>query len=133
MKNTDVSALSNEQLVAMYVDVSIRQADALLRNDLRRVNRLVDRQRIITETLRARGTEARRALIPLLDYVGQKSPWFSQERAQVRLNAATTLLAIVPEKARATLEELAARGPGDQKLSASMCLWHLETGVYKPT
>ena len=133
MKKPDLSALSTEQLVAMYIDISTQEAEALERNLLRRVNKLIDQERAVDETLRERGPEARRALIPLLDYVGQKSPWFAAERAQVRLNAAKTLLAIVPEQARATLEELAARAPGDQKLSASMCLWHLETGVYKPT
>jgi len=133
MKRPDLSVRAVGELVDMYIDISVKQAESLLANNLGRGKKLFFELEEIDNMLRNRGLEARKALIPLLDYAGRKSPFFPSERAQVRLNAAKTLLAIVPDKARATLEELATRGPSIQRLSARMCLRHLEEGVYKPT
>jgi HEAT repeat protein len=73
--------------------------------------------------IRGRGVDARRMLVPLLDH----------RNAQVRINAAKALLAVVPERARATLEALASNAPSIQRLDARMCLNHLDKGIFKPT
>jgi hypothetical protein len=77
----------------------------------------------IENVLRARGLEARRALLPLLKH----------RHPQVRLDAAKHLLGIAPEEAQASLEDLAAHGPDQQRGAAGMCLWYVEQGIFKPT
>ena len=119
----DVDAMSTEQLVAAYVALCLDEDDATLRSQMGRANRAVRQRMKIESVLRARGMHERCALIPLLKHPS----------AQVRLNSAKDLLAVVPAEARATLEELAAHGPGDQRGSAGMCLALLDDGTFKPT
>jgi hypothetical protein len=119
----DLGAVPTEQLVAAYVDLSLHEDDATLRNQVGRGNRAVRQRMKIEGVLRARGMHARRALVPLLKHPS----------AQVRLNSAKDLLAVVPAEARATLEELATHGPGDQRGSAGMCLLLMDDGTFKPT
>jgi len=106
-------------------------ADALAHADW--IKEQLDNIRAIEESLRARGTEARKVLVPLLTYSGAPSPFAEDRTAQVRLNAAKELLAVVPVPARATLEHLAAHGPSAQSGDAGMCLQFLQDGVFKPT
>jgi hypothetical protein len=124
---------TTEELVRKFIDFSIEQADALEINDVRTYRRLYQRLDEIEMTLRRRGLEARRALVPLLDYTHQKSPYYMHQPAQVRLNAAKELLAVAPEKALATLENLATQGPSPQRGAAGMCLEFLKDGTFKPT
>jgi hypothetical protein len=133
MTTRQYSAMSDQQLAEAFVEISVKEADAKGRRDSRTVNKLIKQLRAIEETLRARGPEARKVLVPLLSYRVRPSPFFADQTAQVRLNAAKELLAVVPDQARATLEDLAARGPSAQSGSAGMCLQLLEDGVFKPT
>jgi hypothetical protein len=94
---------------------------------------LIKHLQAIEEILRARGPEARKVLVPLLSYRPGSLQLFADQTAQVRLNAAKELLAVVPDEARATLEELAAHGPSFQSGSAGMCLQLLDDGIFKPT
>ena len=133
MTTRQYSAMSNEQLAEAFVEISVKEADAMGLRDSRAVNKLIKQLRAIEETLRARGPEARKILAPLLRYSTRASPFFADQTAQVRLNAAKELLAVVPDQARATLEHLAAHGPSAQSGSAGMCLLFLDDGVFKPT
>jgi Domain of unknown function (DUF2019) len=132
MTNRQYSDMSDEQLGKAFVEISVKEADAMGLRDSRAVNKLIKQLRAVKEVLRARGPEARKVLQPLLSYPASRSP-FADQAAQVRLNAAKELLAVVPEQARATLEHLAAHGPSAQSGDAGMCLQFLQDGVFKPT
>lgn len=123
MKKSDFSGIATEQLVNAYADLSQKQADALERFEVAEVNRLFSRRMEIKKVLRARGPEAGRALMPLLNH----------RNAQVRLNAAEDLMAIAPRRARAALEDIAAHGPSQQKGAAGMYLLQFDEGAFKPT
>jgi Domain of unknown function (DUF2019) len=123
MTMRNLQTAPNDQLVASYVELSQKEDDAMLRNDIARAARLVHQRKEVDDVLRARGVHARRMLLPLLRH----------PNAQVRLNAAKHLLAVAPTDARATLEDLAARGPGQQQGSAGMCLALVDDGTFKPT
>lgn len=125
--------MSDEQLAKAFVDISIKQADATGLRDSRATNKLFKHLQAIEEILRARGPEARKVLVPLLSYRPDSSQLFADQTAQVRLNAAKELLAVVPNEARAALEELAKHGPSFQSGSAGMCLQFLDDGIFKPT
>ncbi len=123
MSDGQIETLPMEQLVERYVKLSLAQCDATEVDDHETYNELFDEIGTISNVLRARGADARRALLPLL----------SHENAQVRFNAAHDLLAIEPERARAALEWVAKWGPGPQRGSAGMSLHRLDSGQYKPT
>ena len=133
MTDYPYSGMSDGQLAKAFVYISIKQADATGRRDARASSKLIKHLQAIKEILRARGPEARRVLVPLLSYRPDSSQLFRDQTAQVRLNAAKELLAVVPAEARAALEELAERGPSFQRGSAGMCLQFLDDGIFKPT
>ena len=133
MTNYPYSEMSDEQLAKAFVEISIKEADAMGLRKSREVNGLIKQSRAIEETLRARGLEARKVLVPLLGCSDARSSFAKEFEAQVRLNAAKELLAVVPEQARATLEDLAAHGPSAQSGRAGMCLQFLDDGIFKPT
>ena len=81
--------------------------------------------------LRRRGTEARRALVPLLNCPRDAGPLSAV--AQCRYNAAWELLAVEPARARATLEELANSVTRYQMAHARRTLGILDDGTLKPT
>ena len=124
MTKFDPSKLTIDALVSAYRELCVKDYDARDCGDRPKVRRYFDEMTAIEEVLRSRGPEARRALIPLL----------KDHHAQVRLNTAKALLAVVPAEARATLEQLAAHAPdGSQSGSAGMCLELLDNGWFKPT
>jgi Domain of unknown function (DUF2019) len=123
MKKDDWTSQSIQDLVAAYLDVSLREADAVERGEIAKVRKLFDERMQIDRSIRSRGLQARKSLIPLLKH----------RNAQVRLNAAKQLLAVAPKEARATLEDLAAHGPSQQRGEAGMCFWYMENGIFKPT
>jgi HEAT repeat protein len=122
MKTEELSSMTPEALIGEYIDVSCRQADAIDMHEMREVKRLFDRLAAIEDVLGARGPEALRSLIPLLKH----------RNAQVRLNAAKELMSVAPAEARATLEDLAARGPTQQSGDAGMHLLYIDRGTLKP-
>lgn len=123
MKRDDWAKQSIQYLIAAYLDVSLREADAVERCETAKVRRLFDERMKVDRSIRARGLEARKSLMPLLKH----------RNAQVRLNAAKHLLAVAPNEARATLADLAAHGPSQQRGNAGMCFWYMEKGIFKPT
>ncbi len=133
MTSRNYSEMSDEELAKAFVEISVSEADAIGLGKVRTMRKLFDQLRALKETLRARGPEARRVLVPFLSYSPPSASIFADQAAQVRLNAARELLAVVPEQARAALEDLAANGPSAQSGRAGMCLQFLEDGVFKPT
>jgi hypothetical protein len=85
-----------DELVQLFVEVSDRQGEALLDDDTRRYSRLFVRNLAIDNELRAGGPGARLAL---------KRP-FTHPNPQVRFEAATAIVALVPDDARAVLRRI---------------------------
>jgi hypothetical protein len=127
---TDLKGQPAEALIDLFIEISMQMARAQERFDSTTYNRHFDRMIKVEKELRSRGTDARLALAPLLDY---RRPKYRNDpgSAQVRLNAAKELFALLPERARATLEELAASGPEDQKFGARMTFYYLENGTFQ--
>ncbi len=123
MKRVKLSAMTTEQLVQLFAEFAVRQDAALLYRAQGEVNRLYDKIERIKAELKSRPGDQRSALLPLYDH----------KNMQVRVKAAKATLAVAPEMARAQLEAVKASGWQPQALDAGMCLWNLETGVFKPT
>ena len=123
MKERNVNILTIEQLVARFVDIALAQDNAMLHDQTAKFNRLYGEMDRVDNELRARGTEARLALVALYDH----------PNPQVRLKAAVRTLGVAPAEARRVLEAIEASGELPQALDAGMSLWNLDRGVFKPT
>jgi hypothetical protein len=131
MKSPKLQDLSNEQLAERFKELSLQQGEAEMSNDMRTYNRRTQQVDDVSAELRRRGTEARRALVPLLDC--PRNPGLLSAVAQCRYNAAWELLAVEPTRARATLEELANSVTQYQMAHVRHTLGVLDDGTFKPT
>ena len=100
MTRLDLSKLSLDDLLERYVELSIRQGEALESGTISQVNRLGEQIYKISKELKARPGDRRDAFLKL----------FSHPNAQVRFNAATSSIAIVPLEARQTIQAIADSG-----------------------
>jgi Domain of unknown function (DUF2019) len=123
MIESKLEILSVEQLVARFVDIGVRQSDALLRLETTKFNRLFDQMEAVKEELKRRPGDQRSSLLSLYDH----------PNAQVRLKAATATLAIAPQAARQLIEAIAASREYPQAGYAGMALTNLDNGIFKPT
>ena len=123
MKRIDLRTMSVDQLVERFTEICLAQDDALHNERPAQYNRLYDRTIEVTDELRARGPEARLALVNLFDH----------PNAQVRLRAAAQSLAVVPERARRVLEVMQQAKEFPQAGSAGMILWSLDDGTFART
>lgn len=124
MKKTkrDLSSLTEQALLDLFVKYAIEQDDALLGFEVARSNRMYWAIKDVTNELKSRPGDRRRALIP----------FYRHGNPQVRLKAAEATLALEPVAARAVLESLCSiHGP--QRLDAGMAISGLDDGSYKPT
>jgi hypothetical protein len=122
MKNKALSGMSEAELVALFMKYAVDQDDALLGNEIGKVNKLYWKITAIKDELKSRPGDGRRALVPLFDH----------PNPQVQVKAAKATLALVPVAARQVLESLqTCRGP--QQLEAGMTLAFLDDGTFKPT
>ena len=131
MKSPKLEDSSNEQLAEQFRQLSLQQGEAEMSNDMRKYRRCYDRLNEISDELKRRGPEARRALLPLLNC--PRSAGLLSAVAQCRYNAASELLAVEPGRARATLEELANSVTQFQMALARQTLGVLDNGTFKPT
>lgn len=122
MKRQDVSQSSTEDLVRAYVRFALQQDEAVLVWQTKEANRLYWILDSISDELKSRPGDQRRALMPLYDH----------PNPQVRLKAAEATLAIAPEAAKAVLQSLRSIN-GPQRLDAGMLILGLEDGSFKPT
>jgi hypothetical protein len=114
---------SVEELVQRFTEIALKQYDALLDNNTRWYNQLFDQMNLVREELRSRPGDQRWALVRLFDH----------PNAQVRVKAAKSTLVLVPDQARAVLQNVADSNKGYQSLDAGMCLTNLDRGIFKPT
>ncbi|MGB5904685.1 MAG: DUF2019 domain-containing protein [Xanthobacteraceae bacterium] len=100
MRNLDLSKLDIGALLKLHVEWSVQQDVALQRANISKVNKLGGRINQINEELKRRPGDQRSALAPLL----------SHPNAQVRFNAAQSLIRILPIEARQTIQVIADSG-----------------------
>jgi uncharacterized protein DUF2019 len=123
MSGLDLKAMTVDQLVARFVDICLRQDEALLEEDLAKFRRLFEQMRAVLDELKSRPDDQRTALIPLYEHPNM----------QVRLKAAKNTLALAPDTARTVLESIKASQWHPQAMEAGMCLRNLESGFFKPS
>lgn len=117
-----LKAMSESQLVSRFAEICVAQDRALLRDEMDRFNSLFREMRAISNELKIRPGDQRRALLTL----------FNHPNFQVRLKAAKATLAVAPQAARAELQGIKDSGPLPQAGEAGMCLWTLDEGIFKP-
>lgn len=117
-----MNRLTNEELVERFRQFALDKSKALLDSNTHEANRIFDRMEAIDRELRRRGLEARQALAVLLD----------DSDIRVRYEAAIELLAVVPDKALATVQAIANRHLMPVSGEAGMALYALERGIFKP-
>lgn len=123
MSPTRLNDMSVEQLVNEFSALAMRQGQALLGDDIPKVNRLFDQLQAVAGELKSRPDDQRAALMRLYDNLDM----------QVRAKAAKATLAVALAAARAQLEQIEASGVQPQAGEAGMSLWNLDRGVFKPT
>ena len=121
MKLNTFDSLSDDALVGAFEKWADAAGEATLDGDRQKMRQAAYRLRDLSEVFRTRGREVRSMLIPLLD----------DPKQGVRYYVAKHLLAIVPERARSVIEEVAA-DVGPIAGAAGMTLHALDTGVFKP-
>ena len=95
----------------------------MLREDIKRVNRLFDRLEDIEAELKTRPGDHRRALLDL----------YNHPNPQVRVKAIKATLAVSPGIARRALEKLRQSREYPQSMEAGMSIRALDNGTFKPT
>jgi predicted component of type VI protein secretion system len=123
MKRVRLQDMTVKQLVRRFTELAIEQDNAALGFDTKEVIRLFWLLAAISDELKSRDGDQRRALMPL----------FEHPNLQVRVKAAKATLALAPQAARDVLQAVVDSKQQPQALEAGMSLWNLETGVYKPT
>ena len=122
MNRPNLDKLSNAELVRRFAEAAKKRGLAVLDSDVRNANRVIQYMHAIDSVLRARGIEARKELLPLLD---------SEDRF-VRYYSAKNLLGIAPSQARAVIEWTHKYWYDAIAFDAGMTLSNLDSGVFKP-
>jgi hypothetical protein len=117
-----LAEMTANELVNRFEALSLEQDAALLRDDIRRINRLFDEIEAIEAQLKARNGDQRTALLTL----------YTHPNAQVRLKASLATLAVAPNAAREVLQEIIERKEYPQTVNARGMLRALDEGRYVP-
>jgi hypothetical protein len=123
MKRIELADMTTNDLVERFAQVGVAQGQALLRGEHAKFNRLFRQMSAVSDELKSRDGDQRRALMVLYNY----------QDMQVRLKAAKHTLAVAPVEARRLLQTIADSNWMPQAGDAGMSLWNLDRGVYKPT
>lgn len=129
----DLKSMRVDELVDYFADTAVAQEEAILgmttdmedptrEAAVQRSHKLFDELVRIDAELRARGREARLALMRLYDHLN----------AQVNLEAARYTLGVAPEIARKRLQEIADSEWAPQYWQARSIISALESGNFKP-
>jgi hypothetical protein len=122
VRRVDLTKMTVDQLVERFAEIGIAQDDALWDGKYAKFNRLFDRMNEVDLELRARGMDARRALLRL----------YGHRNIQVRLKAAVRTLAVAPDVARQALQTIADSKFYPQAGDAGMLLSGLDDGSFHP-
>lgn len=123
MKQIEIAKMTVDQLVDRFFSAALEQDQALLDDDIPKVNRLFDKLEDVEGELKARTGDQRTALLQL----------FSHPNAHVRLKAAKATLAVAPKRARRMLQDISDSKEYPQAGEAGMSLRNLDRGVFIPT
>ncbi|MFL5358513.1 DUF2019 domain-containing protein [Archangium sp.] len=122
MKKAQLKKLSTEELVEKTRSLSAERARAIKDCRPRDGNRMFDILVAIERELRARGVEAQRQLLKLLD----------DPNPATRCWVAASVLEFAPAEGERVLTELASVPSGFVSWSAGMALEQWKAGTYKP-
>jgi hypothetical protein len=122
VKHVKLQELTIDELVDRFVELGIGQDKAELYGEISKYNSLFKQMTAVDQELRARGPEARLALLRL----------YNHPNVQVREQAAIKTLGIAREAARKVLEAIRASKWQPQAMDAGMILRGLDNGQYKP-
>jgi hypothetical protein len=118
-----LDALSVEELVKRFTDITLQQYPAVMGNDVRTYNKLYTQMVAVREQLKSRSGDQRRVLIQLYEH----------PNIQVRLAAARSTLALNYKDARRVIEDIANSKKYPMAGDAGMTLVALDRGIFKPT
>jgi hypothetical protein len=118
-----LKGLTVTELVERFVTLALEQDQAMLLDEIPKVNRLFWMLQAVAEELKSRPGDERRALAALFDH----------PNAQVRLKAAQAALAVAPEAARQALQLISDRDEYPQAAYARGTIDALAEGRYRPT
>jgi len=122
MKRAQLKKMTVDELVERFAEVGVAQGDAIDNNENAKFNRLYEQMEQVDHELRARGREARLALMRLYDYPNM----------QVKLAAATYTLGVDPVSARQMIQAIADSKWAPQALEAGMRIINLDNGTFVP-
>ncbi|MGH6823215.1 MAG: DUF2019 domain-containing protein [Methylocella sp.] len=111
-----------DQLVDRFAEIGIAQYPAVMGGATREFKRLFDQMNAVDTELRARGQDARLALLRLYDH----------PNVQVRLKAAKRTLGVAPEAARNVIQAIYDSKRYPQAGEAGMTISNLDSGFFKP-
>ena len=114
--------LTVDELVQRFLSLTLAQYEARFPSQTAKYNRLYGEMRDVRDELKRRDGDQRRALLPLINH----------ENAQVRLMAASSLLTIVPERAKRALQSVRDSRIQPPAANAQGLLEGLESGFYVP-
>jgi Domain of unknown function (DUF2019) len=123
MTRAKLADMTTNDLVERFAQIGVAQGQALLRGEPAKFNRLFRQMSAVSDELKSRDGDQRRALVALYNY----------QDMQVRLKAAKHTLAVALVEARRLLQTIADSNWMPQAGDAGMSLWNLDRGVYKPT
>lgn len=121
MKKEKIENYMSADLVKLYEENALQMHKALNETDVRRYNKIFEKNILIINELKKRPEDHRHYLLPLLDHpdIG------------VRYQAANTTFAIAPDKARSVLEKIAASHRYPLAGHAGMALDAIDRGISK--
>jgi hypothetical protein len=112
-----------DQLLESFAKIGIEQDKAMLYDQHTKYNRLYGQMGMVSDELRARGKNARLALLKLYEH----------PNVQVRLKAAVHTLAVAPKAARDAIEAISLSNDFPQAGDAGILLQSYDEGRYNPT
>jgi len=118
----NLANLSVDDLISRFEKICLEQFEASMQFNSSRYNRAFDAMMAVSNELRGRPGDQRRALTTLYDHPNE----------QVRLKAAIHTLALFPEDGRAVMQKLIEDRIYPQAGDAGMLLDSLDEGRYVP-
>jgi Domain of unknown function (DUF2019) len=121
-KRIPLDQLTIDDLVQQFLALTLAQYEARFPSQTSKYNRLYHQMNEVSDELKRREGDQRRALLPLINH----------ENAQVRLMAASSLLTIVPDRAKRALESVRDSGIVPPSVNAEGLLDGLQNGSFVP-
>ncbi len=122
MTGTKLHEMTVDELIDRFAEIGVAQYRSLMGDEVGTFNWLFGQMDSINKELRARGRDARLALVRL----------FEHSNIQVRLQAAKYTLGIAPLMAGMVIEAVKESAWFPQAGDAGMTLRYLDEGIFKP-